>query len=368
MNDPSGVESATIGGVIVSVQVIPFGHLPDGQPVQKFVLANERGTRCSLISYGGAIQEFWVADRQGQLADVVLGYDNLEGYLGKTNPHHGALIGRHGNRIEDASFILNGKTYQLARNNGRNHLHGGPGGFDHVVWQGDILIDDPEPAVRFAYSSPDGEEGYPGTLTCSVVYTLTRDNSLRIDYDAVSDQDTVINLTNHAYFNLAGQGQGKILDHQVQLDADYFTEINSECLPNGNIDAVANTALDFRTFKSVGRDIQAAEAQIRFGNGYDHNFVLRSLSRGLKIVGKVREPQSGRVMTVATTLPGVQLYTGNGMKPDTGKGGTVYGPHSGLCLETQFFPNALRHAHFPSPIFRAGEHFRHTTVYSFQAE
>lgn len=352
----------------MSVQVLPFGQTPTGQAIQKFVLENSNKMRCSLISYGGAIQELWVADREGILADVVLGYDDMDGYLSKTNPHHGALIGRHGNRIEDASFTLNGKTYQLARNNGRNHLHGGPGGFDHVVWQGEVLVEDPEPSVRFTYFSPDGEEGYPGNLQCSVVYTLTRDNALRIDYDAVADQDTVINLTNHAYFNLAGHGQGSILGHVLQIDADHFTVINAECLPDGQIAAVAGTALDFRNPKPIGRDIGADEVQIHNGNGYDHNFVLRSLTRGLKSCAMVREPSCGRVMTVATTLPGVQLYTGNAMRPDTGKGGASYSQHGALCLETQFFPNSLRHSHFPSPVFRAGEHFRHTTVYRFSAE
>jgi aldose 1-epimerase len=352
----------------MSVQVLSFGQNKSGQPVQKFVLENQNKTRCSLISYGGAIQELWVADKNGQLADVVLGYDDMKGYESAINPHHGALIGRHGNRIEDASFTLNGKTYQLARNNGRNNLHGGPGGFDHHVWEGEVLVEDPEPSVRFTYFSPDGEEGFPGNLRCTVIYTLTRNNALRIDYDAVADQDTVINLTNHAYFNLAGQGNGTILDHLVQIDADNFTVVNDELLPNGQIALVAGTALDFREPKPVGRDINSSEDQVRFGKGFDHNFVLRSLSRGIKQCALVRDPKSGRVMTVETTLPGVQLYTGNAMKPDTGKRGAVYDKNGALCLETQFFPNALRHAHFPSVVFKAGEHFRHTTIYRFRAE
>lgn len=351
----------------MTVKIDEFGKARDGQLVYKYSLVNANGCRCSLLSYGAAIQELVVPDRDGCMADVVLGFDDLAGYEGTDNPYFGAVIGRHCNRIEDASFTLDGKTYQLARNDGRNHLHGGPGGFAHVVFEGKVIAEGEEPAVAFSYFSPDNEEGYPGNLTTIVTYTLTRDNGLKIDYDAVADKITVINLTNHAYFNLAGHDKGSIIDHVVCIEADNYTVANEESLPNGTIASVKGTALDFTEAKAIGRDIGADEEQLRFGNGYDHNYVLRQSTGALKRCATVYEPDSGRVMTVYTTLPGLQLYSGNMMKSVKGKGGATYDRRHGLCLETQFFPNSLRHSNFLSPIFKAGEHFRHSTLYTFSS-
>ncbi len=349
----------------MSFTIKEFGKTRDGQTVHSFSLYQEDGTFCTLLSYGGALQRLLMPDRTGRLQDIVLGYDDMAGYESSLNPYYGALIGRHGNRIEGGVFEIDGKTYRLALNNGRNHLHGGNRGFDKVIWQGEPFNSAEGPSVRFYYHSPDGEEGYPGNLDVQVTYTLTADHALIIRYDAVADQKTVINLTNHSYFNLAGQGSGTILNHQVQIEADEFTVINDECIPNGVIAPVAGTALDFRQMKPIAQDIGGADPMIAAGQGYDHNFVLRSRAAGLKPCATVYEPKFGRVMTVETTLPGVQFYTGNFMKPDTGKEGVRYDYRNGFCLETQFFPNSLKHRNFPSPLFAAGEPFRHETVYRF---
>jgi len=342
-----------------------FGKTRDGQILHSFSLYQDNGTFCTLLSYGGTLQRLMMPDRTGRLQDVVLGYDDMAGYQSDLNPYHGALVGRHANRIEDAVFEIDGKVYEVARNNGRNHLHGGIKGFDKVIWQGEPFNTPEGPAVRFSYRSPDGEEGYPGNLDIRVTYVLKADCALAIRYEAVSDQKTVINLTNHSYFNLAGQGSGTILNHQVQIEADAYTAINDECIPNGDILPVAGTALDFRKMKPIGQDINSAEPAIVAGQGYDHNFVLRAQPDGLKPCATVYEPKFGRLMTVETTLPGVQFYTGNMMKPDSGKEGVRYDCRNGFCLETQYFPNSLKHKQFPSPVFAAGEPFRHETVYRF---
>ncbi|HBP39161.1 MAG TPA: galactose-1-epimerase [Clostridiales bacterium] len=351
----------------MSVTIKEFGKTRAGQIVHSFTLYQDNGTFCTLISYGGAVQSLLMPDRSGRFQDIVLGYDDMAGYEGLNNPYHGALIGRHGNRIEDACFEIDGRTYHLARNDGRNHLHGGLRGFDKQIWQGEPVNAPEGPAVCFRYRSPDGDEGYPGNLDVEATYVLTADQALIIRYRAVSDQKTVINLTNHSYFNLAGQGSGTILAHQVQIEADEFTAINQECNPTGEIIPVAGTALDFRQMKPIGRDIGSGELQIINGLGYDHNFILRDKSPGRKACAAVYEPKFGRVMTVETTSPGVQLYTGNFMKPDTGKEGVRYDYRNGFCLETQYFPNSLKHKNFPSPIFAAGEVFSQETVYRFSA-
>ncbi len=342
-----------------------FGTTRSGREVKQFTLSNKNSCRCSLISYGATVRELIVPDRQGNLSDIVLGFDDLSGYDSPQNPYFGATVGRHANRIEDASFTLEGKQYRLARNNGRNHLHGGPGGFSRVVFEGSIVPESEEPAVRFSYFSPDGEEGYPGNLTTKVTFTLTSGNALRIDYHAVADKPTVLNLTNHSYFNLAGHDRGSILNHVMQIDADVFTPGNEELLPDGTLAEVANTPFDFRQPKPLTRDIDTDNEQLRFGGGYDHNFVLRPPVGELRKCAEIYEPGSGRVMTVATTLPGLQLYSGNMMQPVTGKDGAVYDRRHGFCLETQFFPNSLRNPWFPSPVFSTGQPFEHTTVYRF---
>ena len=347
------------------IDVKEFGKTRDGKLVHSYTLNQDNGTFCTLLTYGATIQRLMMPDREGRIQDVVLGYDNMEGYQSESNPYHGAIIGRHCNRIENARFELDGHLYKLAENDGQNHLHGGLKGFDKVIWKAEPHHTNDGPSVRFYYYSQDGEENYPGNLDVQVTYTLTDHFELIIRYDAVADQKTVINLTNHSYFNLAGQGSGTILDHEVRIEADEYTDINDACIPNGRILPVEGTALDFREMKPVRQDIDKDEPAIRAGKGFDHNFVLRDKKEGLKACAQVYEPKHGRVMAVETTLPGVQLYTGNMMQKDNGKEGVRYDNRNGLCLETQFFPNSLKHKHFPSPVFNAGDAFRHKTIYRF---
>ncbi len=349
----------------MSITICDFGKTQDGRPVQSITLGQADGTFCTLLSYGGILQRLLMPDRSGQLQDIVLGFDDLAGYEGPTNAYFGALIGRHGNRIEDACFDLDGRHYQLARNDGRNHLHGGLKGFDKAVWLTDAFESADGPSVRFYYRSADGEEGYPGNLDVQVLYTLTADHALIIRYEALADRKTVINLTNHSYFNLAGQGSGTILRHELKLHSDRFTVINNECTPTGEIADVAGTALDFRQFKPIGRDINSNDPMIAAGQGYDHNFIIRGPLGELKPCAEAYDPKSGRTMSVETTLPGVQFYSGNFLKPGNGKEGVRYDYRNGFCLETQFYPNSLRHPHFPSPVFDAGQPYRHTTIYRF---
>jgi len=350
-------------GSKMSVSVKLFGKTSKGVPVDLIELQNSKGTTCRLIQYGAAIQSLIIADERGK-TDVVLGFDELSAYEDPANPSHGAVVGRHANRIENAEFELGGQVYRLFANEGRNNLHSAPVSFSTVVWDYEILDKGEEPAVKFSYLSRDGEAGFPGNLDCSVIYTLTSDNALYIEYDAVSDKDTVINLTNHAYFNLAGGGS--ILDHELQIEADEFSPVNSELLPDGRLLPVEGTPFDFRTPKKIRQDIGEADEQLAFGMGYDHNFVLRGEIGRLRPCARVREPVSGRTMVVETTSAGVQLYTGNQMKPVKGKGGATYDKFGGLCLETQYYPNSLKHRHFPSPVFKAGEHFRHKTIFRFE--
>lgn len=348
-----------------------FGYMKDGQAVDRYVLTNAAGCRAGLISFGAAIQELSVPDRQGRLADVVLGYPDMAGYLSSTNPRHGATIGRVANRVENGHFELNGRIVELSKNKAPNHMHGGYVSFDKKVWAAEILADGDEPSVCFTIFSPDGDEGYPGNCMTRLTYTLARDNGLRLDYDAVADQDTAINLTNHVYFNLKGHNQGDILGHVLQIAADEFTVINENCMPTGEIRSVTGSALDFTTAKPIGQHINCDEEQMQFAQGYDHNYCLRGDNsrqgqKTLKACAEVYEPESGRTMTVETTSPGVQLYTANNMKPgEAGKDGAHYAVRGSFCLETQYYPNALNHPNFPSAVFKAGEAFRHTTIYRF---
>lgn len=341
-----------------------FGKMPDGTEIYLYRLSNKNNMSVGIINYGGIIVSIDVPDRNGHVDDVNLGYDNLEQYL-KLGQYFGAIIGRHGNRIENAEFELNGVTYHLAKNDGRNHLHGGNRGFDKVVWQAEPVGSEDEPALQLAYLSPDGEENYPGNLDVKVTYTLTEDNSIRIDYFAVSDKDTVVNLTNHAYFNLSGHGSGDILDHLIMINADRFTAINNECIPTGEIRDVADTPMDLRTPKTVREGVESDYEQIACGNGYDHNWVLNVSGKKPEKAAELYDPKSGRLMEVYTTNPGIQFYSGNSITRTTGKGGAVYDKRSALCLETQYFPNGTKHRHFPSPFLKAGEEYRHTTIYKF---
>jgi len=340
-----------------------FGISSDGQEAYIYLLRNRNGLKAWITNYGAAVVSLYVPDNHGKVEDVVLGFDTLYNYT-QPGPYFGAIIGRHANRIEDAAFELNGVCYRLKKNNGRNHIHGGIKGFNNVFWK---LSDYSENKITFTYISPDGEEGYPGNLNVTVSYTLTDNNELAIGYDAESDFDTVVNLTNHSYFNLAGHSSGNILNHFIKINADKFTIVNQEGIPNGQFQDVTGTPMDLREFRAIKHGIESDYEQIRLVNGYDHNFVLNKQGTGLEFCAEVYEPVSERRMKVYTTKPGIQLYTGNWLGGWlVGKDGVHYQKWSGLCLETQFFPNAMKHRHFPSPILRAGERYKHSTIYKFE--
>ena len=332
------------------IEVREFGKMPDGRPVQQFTLRNAGRMVTRFISYGAIITEIQVPDRTGALTNVLLGATTLEQYLRGANA--AAVIGRVANRIARARFTLDGVEYKLAANNGPNHIHGGRVGFASVLWQGTPLpVGAHEAAVRFSYLSKDGEEGYPGNLTVNVTYTLTDANELRIDYEATTDKPTPVNLTNHAYFNLAGHGD--VLDHELWLAADRYTPADDQLIPTGNIDSVKGTPLDFTTLTRIGARINQLKPK---PGGYDHNFVINDGGKSLVRTARVVEPDSGRVMEVRTTQPGVQLYTGNHLN------------HGGLCLETQHFPDSVNQPAFPSAILRPGQTFSSTTVFAFSTK
>jgi aldose 1-epimerase len=338
-----------------------FGTLSDGTSVKLFTLTNAHGMTVKITEFGGIITELWTPDRAGQSANVVLGFDRLEEYT-KGHPFFGAIAGRYANRIGSGRFKLDGHEYTLAINNGPNHLHGGLKGFDKKVWKGTVQPSmGKSVAVRFSYTSPDGEEGYPGTLPVTVTYTLTDDNELRIDYEATTDKPTVINLTNHSYFNLAGQGP--VLDHLLTLKADRYTATDAGLIPTGELASVKGTGLDFTSPRRIGERIGD---YMGFAKGYDHNFVIEGGRGTLNLAARVVEPKSGRVMTVLTTEPGVQLYTANHLDGKrAGVGGVVYGQHTGFCLETQHYPDSPNKPTFPSAVLRPGQRFQSTTVYRF---
>jgi len=341
-----------------------FGKMPDGRTIDLYTLTNNHGMRVAITNYGGIVVSIVVPDRNGKLGDVVLGFDNLEGYLTK-EPYFGALIGRYGNRIGNASFKLDGVEYKLPANNGPNSLHGGLEGFDKRVWTARELQGQ-HPALELTYLSKDGEEGYPGNLSAKVVYSLAEDNALRIDYSATTDKDTVLNLTNHSYFNLHGEGNGNILKHEIMINADRFTPIDSTLIPTGELRKVASTPFDFRKPTVIGARIDADDEQIKFGKGYDHNFVLNRSGAGLSLAARVTDPESGRVLEVLTTQPGLQFYTGNFLDGSIhGKGGKVYGRRSALCLETQHFPDSPNKPSFPSTELKPGQTYRESTVFKF---
>jgi len=350
----------------VAVTKMPFGTTPDGQVVDLYTLTNEHGMEVQAITYGGIILSLTVPDRNGAFDDVVLGYDNLPGYV-DASPYFGSLIGRYGNRIAKGRFTLDGTTYTLAANNDQNHLHGGLKGFDKVVWNAASFDDDTGVGLVFTYTSPDGEEGYPGTLTARVTYTLTDANELIFDYHATTDKATPVNLTQHTYFNLAGDGSGDILGHEVMLHADAFTPVDPTLIPTGEIRPVAGTPFDFRQPTAIGARIGQDNEQLHRGLGYDHNFVLnRTSADSLELAARVYEPTTGRVLEVHTTEPGVQFYTGNFLDGSlTGKDGHVYHHRTGFCLETQHYPDSPNQPAFPSTILRPGETYRSRTVYTF---
>ena len=341
-----------------------FGKTADGTSVDLYTLTNKNGLRAKIITYGALLTELHVPDRDGKFADVVLGFDDLKSYLGG-HPFYGATVGRYANRIANAKFTLDGKEYTLFVNNGKHSLHGGKKGFDKVVWKAEEAKAEDGLAVRLQYTSPDGEEGYPGTLATTVTYTLTNDNALRIDYSATTDKATPVNLTNHSYFNLAGHGAGEILDHEVTILADNYTPADETLIPTGKIAPVKGTPLDFTTPHKIGARINEIKADPM---GYDHNFVLNSGGKSLSLGARVYEPKTGRVMEMLTTEPGVQLYTGNFLDGSKGKGGAVYKQHAAVCLEAQHYPDSVNKPEFPSPILRPGKTYQQTTMYRFSTK
>jgi len=345
-----------------TVQKEAFGKLPDGTPVEIYTLANGNGMQARIMTYGGAVVSLTTPDRNGRYADVVLGMDSLDGYL-KGVPYFGALIGRYGNRIGHAQFVLDGKTYHLPDNDGGNTLHGGTRGFDKRVWTAHEVSPS---SLELTYTSQDGEEGFPGTLRVNVVYTVTPQNGLRIEYGATTDKNTVVNLTNHTYFNLAGAGEGDILGHEVTLHADRFTPVNQGLIPTGELQAVAGTPFDFRKSTAIGARIAANDQQIQFGHGYDHNWVLNG--SGIRTAAEVYEPKTGRVMEVLTDQPGLQFYTGNFLDGTIhGKGGKAYGQRAAFCMETQHYPDSPNKPAFPTTELKPGQTYHTVTVYRFSA-
>lgn len=340
-----------------------FGPTPFGT-AYLYTLTNAAGLAVKITNYGAIVVSLMAADRQGQSADVVLGLDSLEQYLDR-NPYYGAVCGRYANRIANGRFVLDGVEYRLATNNGPNALHGGKKGFDKVLWQEQAVTSPDGAAVKMSYLSPDGEEGYPGNLATTITYTWTDKNELRLDYHAQTDRPTVVNLTNHSYFNLCGQGVGNILEHEVTLNAGHFTPVSDKLIPTGQIQSVRGTPLDFTSPRRIGERIDQDDQQLKFAGGYDHNFVLDKKAGELSRAATVYELASGRVMEVLTTEPGIQLYTGNFLRQDPGKGGLAYRNRHALCLETQHFPDSPNQPQFPTTVLRPGETYRQTTIYKF---
>ena len=342
-----------------------FGQLPDGQDVEIYTLTNTNGLRFRIMNYGAIVVSIEVPDRNGLLTDVALGFDTLEGYL-EEHPYFGAVVGRYANRIARGRFNLNGVEYTLVKNNGENHLHGGTKGFDKILWAAKPMAGEEAAKLEFSYLSPNGEEGYPGNLSVQVIYTLTQENELKVDYFATTDKDTVVNLTQHAYFNLAGVDQGDILGHEMMINANRFTPIDASLIPTGELRPVQGTPFDFTTSTAIGARIEQEDEQLHLGGGYDHNFVLNQEPGKLGLAARVVEPLSGRVLEVYTTEPGIQFYTGNFLDGTVvGKRGEAYPQRHGFCLETQHFPDSPNQPSFPSTVLKPGEEYRHTTVFKF---
>jgi aldose 1-epimerase len=351
-----------------TVTRIPFGVTPSGDSVDIFTLTNAHGMEARIMTYGGIMVSLKVPDRKGVLGDIVLGYDSLAGYL-RSSPYFGAIVGRYGNRIAKGRFTLDGATYHLATNNGPNALHGGLQGFDKVIWHAESFKRDSNVGVALTYTSPDGDQGYPGMLHATVTYMLTPANELAVEYRATADKPTPINLTQHSYFNLAGAGKGDILGEVLTINADRFTPVDSTLIPTGELAPVAGTPFDFRMPTAIGARIGQPDSQLKNGGGYDHNFVLNRSDSGLSLAARVVDPGTGRIMTVSTTQPGVQFYTGNFLDGSiTGKGGHQYLKRYGFCLETQHFPDSPNHADFPSTILRPGAEYRSRTVFAFSVQ
>lgn len=359
----AGCASSKPGKMNSSFNSIPFGKA-DGKAVTLYTLKNSKGAEAQICNYGGIVTSLKVADKNGNFSDVVLGYDNLEGYI-KATPYFGCLVGRYGNRIAGGKFNLNGKEYTLAQNNDKNSLHGGLKGFDKVVWDVAKVTDN---SLALRYVSMDGEEGFPGTLSVTAIYTLTEDNALRLDFSATTDKDTHCNLTHHSYFNFAGKGD--ILGHVVTINADKFTPVDANLIPTGELRAVNGTPLDFTLPTVVGARIGNDDEQLKLGKGYDHNWVLNQKSVGaLTHAVTVSEPTSGRVMDVWTTEPGMQFYTGNFLDNTiTGKGGWTYAFRNGFCMEPQHYPDSPNQASFPTTVLKPGQIYKNTIIYKFSVK
>jgi aldose 1-epimerase len=347
----------------------PFGRLADGRPVEMFTISSGRGLTIRTIPYGAAIVSLRIPDRNGVEDDVVLGFDSLDGYISR-NAYFGVVVGRYGNRIAHGRFTLDGRTYALATNNGPNHLHGGVKGFDKALWSAEPFERDGAAGVAYTHVSPDGDEGYPGTLSVRVTYTVSATNELKVDYEATTDKATPVNLTQHSYFNLAGDRSTDVLGHEMTLDADRYTPVDDTLIPTGELAPVEGTPFDFRRPMLIGARIDGSHPQLRIAKGYDHDFVLTGWMPGPnrlpRRAARVVEPTSGRTMEVSTTEPGVQFYSGNFLDGSiTGKSGRAYGRRHGFCLETQHFPDSPNHPNFPSTILRPGETYRSTTVFAF---
>ncbi|MEI8140507.1 MAG: aldose epimerase family protein [bacterium] len=350
----------------MAIKAEVFGKLADDREVNVFTLTNKSGVEARILNYGGIVLSLKVPDRMGVMGDVVLGFDNLDDYLTKS-PYFGCLIGRYGNRIADGKFSLNGKIYTLAANNAPNSLHGGLKGFDKVVWGATTKMTANGPALTLNYVSKDGEEGFPGTLSVTAVYTLTEENALVLEYTAETDQDTVVNLTHHSYFNLACKGD--VLDHVVTLHSDVFTPVNQALIPTGELRLVAGTPFDFRKPETIGARINSNDQQIKYGGGYDHNWILNKPAGKLGLAATVVEPVSGRVMEVLTTEPATQFYTGNFLDGSlVGKGGWVYRPRNGLCFEPQHYPDSPNQPAFPSTVLKPGQTFSNIIIYRFSVK
>jgi len=349
----------------MSIQEQDFGRLPDGRSVKLYTLTNPNRLKARIMTYGAILVSLEVPDRNGKLSDITLGYDSLDGYI-RENPYFGATIGRYGNRIAKSQFTLDGVRYELAANDGENHLHGGIKGFDKVLWDAQSFEQRDAVGVKMTYLSRDGEEGYPGNLNCSVTYSLTNNDELKISYEAQTDKATPINLTHHSYFNLAGQGNGNILNHILMINAEMFTLIDKGLVPTGGLQTVETTPMDFTKPTEIGARIEQDYEQLKLGRGYDHNFVLNKNDNSLTLAASVYEPASGRVMEVFTTAPAIQFYSGNFLDGSiAGKDGKVYKHRYGFCLETQHYPDSPNRPDFPSTILRPGREYTHFTVHRF---
>ena len=351
-----------------TMEKISFGRTTEGTEVNLYTLHNKNGMEARITNYGGIVVSLLVPDRDGKLADIVLGFDSLASYM-KGSPYFGALVGRYGNRIGKGTFELNGTKYKLAINNGANTLHGGLKGFDKVVWSVDEQQSKPGKSLVLTYLSKDGEEGYPGSLSAKVVYSVTDSNELKIEYSATTDKPTVVNLTHHSYFNLAGAGNGNVLDHELFIDAERFTPVDLGLIPTGELKSVKGTPMDFTSATAIGARINDAYDQLKNGGGYDHNWVLNKAANSFGLAARVYEKTSGRVMEVLTTEPGLQFYSGNFLDGTlTGKGGKKYAHRFGFCLETQHFPDSPNKPQFPPTTLNPGQTLTSTTVYRFSVK